>query len=495
MAWREAMQGDEQCANGRCWVSFLGLEITTLDEIAGQMMTFPDSVVGICQAVADAGGRAWLVGGCIRDRLIAKSSNVQIVDYDLEVYGLPWMRLQSVASQWGRVQQVGKAFSVLKLCCDGVEIDMALPRSERSCGLGHRDFSVVANPNMSPEQASCRRDFTINTIMYDPLNKVILDHHDGQKDLHAGVLRHVGAAFIEDPLRPLRAMQFCARFGLTLTDETAAMCRKMVAMSPSLPKARIWQEWRKWALADRPSKGLRALADSGWLSCYPPLAQLVDTPQEQRWHPEGDVWQHTIQVCIEAAKVSTRERLPERQRLTLMFAALCHDLGKPATTKTDDTGVLHSQGHAQQGVEPTLVFLTTIGAPRWLSAAVISLVREHLVHLHGKPTARAVRRLANRLQPSNIEIWEQLIEADASGRRPYPAGRPALAWLQLAQSLQVVAHPPVPVVTGKWLLEQGMEPGPAVGKMLARAWQDQLNGKIGSLDDAEQWWNHLQSSD
>ncbi|MDX8413032.1 MAG: HD domain-containing protein [Mariprofundales bacterium] len=461
--------------------------------VSPELMKLPDFVIGICQAIVDAGGQSWLVGGCVRDALISKQTNLQIVDYDLEIYGLPLIQLQSVASQWGRVQQVGKAFSVIKLCCNGVEIDMALPRRERSCGVGHRDFSIISDPNMSPEQASIRRDFTMNAIMYNPLSKVLLDYHDGQKDLHAGVLRHVGPAFIEDPLRPLRAMQFCARFGLTLTDETAAMCRKMVAMSPSLPKERIWQEWRKWALADRLGKGLRALADSGWISCYPPLARLVDTPQEPRWHPEGDVWQHTIQVCIEAAKVSARERLPERQRLVLIFAALCHDLGKPATTKVDDTGSLRSRGHTQQGVKPTLIFLTAIGAPRWLSAAVIPLVREHLVHLHGKPTARAVRRLANRLQPSNIVIWEQLIEADTSGRRPHPAGRPAMAWLQLAQVLQVIAHPPAPVVTGKWLLAKGVAPGPAVGKLLEHAWQAQLDGEIKSLDDAERWWNHLQS--
>jgi len=448
----------------------------------------PNAVLGICQDVADAGGRAWLVGGWVRDQWMAKPPLLHAVDYDLEVYGVPLIQLQLLLAHWGQVQQVGKKFSVLKLCCDGVAIDVALPRRERSCGMGHRDFSIFSDPKMRPMQAVERRDFTMNAMMYDLLNEVLLDFHGGRNDLRKAVLRHVGSAFVEDPLRPLRAMQFCARFNMALADDTATICHKMVVMAPSLPEARIWQEWRKWALASFPDAGLRALADSGWLACYPPLMALVDTPQEPCWHPEGDVWQHTMQVCRQAARVATREGVSERQRLVLLFAALCHDLGKPATTQRDDAGVLRSRGHAQQGVAPSGSFLSAIGAPQWLFAEVIPLVREHLVHLHGKPTARALRRLANRLQPSNIVMWEQLIEADASGRSPLPANRPAIAWLQMAQSLSVVARPPTMIVTGKWLLTKGMVPGPDVGIMLEAAWQAQLDGVIASADDAEQWW-------
>jgi len=452
-------------------------------------IVLPDAVGAICRAVAQAGGRAWLVGGWVRDGLMAKAMPPHAEDYDIEVYGLSLAQLQSVAIAFGRVLQVGKAFAVLKLCCDGIEIDLALPRRERSCGAGHRDFEVVADPKMTPQQASSRRDFTINAMMYDPLQKVLLDLHGGQDDLRSGQLRHVGDAFVEDPLRPLRAMQLCARFDAVLADKTADLCRSMVAMAPSLPVERIWQEWRKWALADHPDAGLRALADSGWLASYPPLALLVNTPQDPRWHPEGDVWQHTMQVCAQAARVAAREALSEDQRLVLMFSALCHDLGKPATTEADEAGVLRSRGHAQQGVDSTQRFLVAIGAPRWLHGQVQPLVREHLAHLHGAPTARAVRRLAYRLQPVSIEMWEQLIEADASGRHPHPADRPAMPWLQLAQEMAVIQQPPAPLVTGKWLLARGMTPGPAVGITLDAAWQAQLDGTITSMDTAEQWWH------
>jgi len=413
-------------------------------------------VIAICRAIADSGGRAWLVGGWVRDSLVAHAASSEPADYDLEVYGLSWRQLEEVAARFGQVITVGKQFAVLKLCCQGVDIDLVLPRSERSLGAGHRDFEVVADSQMRPQQASNRRDFTINAMLYDPLQQQLLDPHDGERDLAQGVLRHVGDAFIEDPLRPLRAMQLCARFNFVLADETAELCRSMVPMAEALPVERIWHEWRKWALADHPDAGLRALDESGWLACYPQLLPLADTPQNPRWHPEGDVWVHTIQVCKHAALVAQREGLTESQRLVLLFAGLCHDLGKPATTKRDEAGVLHSKGHAQEGLECTQAFLRVIGAPNGLQAQVEPLIREHLVHLNGKPTVRAVRRLACRLQPSSVAMWEHLVEADASGRFPHPVDRPAKPWLHLAQKIAVTERPPQPLVTGKWLLQHQM---------------------------------------
>jgi len=448
----------------------------------------PDCVESICRDVACAGGRAWLVGGWVRDGLMIPKIALSAVDYDLEVYGLSFTVLQSIAVRLGSVALVGKQFSVLKLRCGGIVMDLALPRNERSSGSGHCDFRIEADPQMTPQQACSRRDFTINAMLYDPLQHQLLDFYDGKSDLQNNRLRHIGDAFVEDPLRPLRAMQLCARFNLVLSRDTAALCRSMVPMANALPMERIWHEWRKWALADYPDAGLRALADSGWLACYAQLVPLADTPQDPRWHPEGDVWLHTIQVCRHAARVATRASLTESQRLVLLFSGLCHDLGKPMTTTRDHGGGLHSKGHAQKGLGVTEDFLTAIGAPSKLRAQVMPLIREHLVHLNGKPTAHAVRRLACRLQPSSIEMWEHLVEADASGRHPNPVDRPAKRWLQLAQEMTVMHKPQQPLVTGKWLLAQGMRAGPEVGMMLDRAWQAQLNGEIGSIQDAEIWW-------
>ncbi len=420
----------------------------------------------------------------MRDALLGRPSG----DYDLEVYGLSPERLRTVAASFGQVALVGRQFAVFKLDGGGVCVDLALPRRERSSGAGHRDFVVEPDPGMAPEQAVLRRDFTINAMMFDPLRGRLLDLCGGQEDLRRGVLRHVGSAFVEDPLRPLRAMQFCARCDMRLAPESAGLCRGMVAMASALPVARVAQEWRKWALADHPDAGLRALRASGWLDCYPELAALCDTPQDPVWHPEGDVWRHTVQVCAVAARVARREELTEEDRLVLLLAALCHDLGKPATTVADAEGRWRSRGHAEAGIAPTRAFLAAIGAARAVTARVMPLVREHLVHLHGGPTPRAVRRLADRLQPASLAMWEHLIEADASGRAPNPPGRPGLPWLRLAQEMAVQRTPPKPVVSGKWLLARGVAPGPRVGALLREAWQRQLDGEITDEESAQRWW-------
>ncbi|RMH51988.1 MAG: HD domain-containing protein [Zetaproteobacteria bacterium] len=448
-------------------------------------------LIALCRAIRSAGGSAWLVGGWVRDTLAGGDSS----DYDIEVFGLRADQLQRIAARFGRVLPVGRCFPVLKLEGADLRADLALPRREASTGPGHRDFAVAADPKMSPEEAAQRRDFTINAMMYDPIEDRLFDPFGGRADLRAGILRHVGPAFVEDPLRPLRAMQLAARLDLRLAPESADLCRTMVAESAALPEARIAGEWRKWATADHPEAGLRALRESGWIAAWPELARLPATPQEPRWHPEGDVWNHTVLCCAAAAAIARRDRLDAEARTVLLFAALCHDLGKPATTARGEDGLLHAHDHARAGLAPTGSLLTAIGAPRGVIERVVPLVREHLVHLHGDPTPRAVRRLADRLRPASLRDWERLIEADASGRAPHPPGRPALAWLRLAEALAVQRQPPKPIVTGKWLLAHGMTPGPEVGRLLRAAWQLQLDGVITDAASAETWWRTTQNGD
>ncbi len=461
--------------------------------MSGSLSTveLPASLMCFCHRVREAGGHVWLVGGWVRDHLLGRhgGGGEEGNDFDLEVYHLTPEHLYELASTMGRVVVVGKQFGVLKLVCDGVAMDVALPRSEVSTGGGHRDFSVHFDSDLAPEKASARRDFTINAMMFDPLSHQLLDLHGGEEDWRRGLLRHVGDAFVDDPLRPLRGMQFCARFNLKLAAETARFCQGMVDSMHKLPVERVWMEWQKWGLSNHPAAGLLALEQSGWLAGYPQLMPMVACLHEACWHPEGDVWQHTMLVCDAAAAIARRQRLTERRRLALLFAALCHDLGKPMASVTDAEGRVRSPGHARAGLQPTQAWLQQIGAPAWLMTAVLPLVREHLVHLHGEPTARAVRRLSARLQPVDMVLWEQLVEADASGRAPHPSDRPALPWLQRARAMKVMQQPPMPVVTGRWLLAHGMQPGKAVGEAIAAAWQAQLDGEIDSSETAESWWS------
>lgn len=443
----------------------------------------PVAVTLLCRRIGDAGGRGWLVGGCVRDLLLGIAPK----DFDVEVFGLPEAALLALLGELGRVESVGKQFGVHKLWLEGLEIDVALPRTERKSGTGHCGFTIHSDPGLDPERATLRRDFTMNAMMFDPLAGELLDLHDGAADLRLGRLRHVGPAFIEDPLRPLRAMQFAARFSLRLDEQTAALCREMLPEAASLPLARIWEEWRKWALSPAPGHGLQLLADSGWLSLYPELARLVDCPQDPRWHPEGDVWGHTLQSCDRAAEVAEARGLGIEMRLPLLFGVLAHDLGKPATTGIDVAGRITSRGHCDAGLPLAESLFERIGVPGRIRQQVAPLIREHMTHMHGEPTERAVRRLADRLVPAHIELWEMLVEADASGRAPAPPSRPALGWLEVARELSHQHGRPRPLLTGAMLIERGMAPGPEMGVLLDLAYQAQLDGEITDRASAIAW--------
>jgi len=440
-------------------------------------------VLNTCRSLRQAGGTAYLVGGCVRDMALGLVPK----DFDIEVYGLDMEQMQAVLAGLGKCEKVGKSFGVIKLWSHGHEIDIALPRTERKTAAGHRGFDVRFDPQLDPQEASSRRDFTINAMMLDPCENELLDFHGGMADLDARILRHISPAFSEDPLRVLRGMQFAARFGFRLHVETADLCRTLLAEACTLAIERIWVEWRKWAGGKYPSYGLRVLEDSGWIELYPELAAMMGCPQEPAWHPEGDVWTHTCLVVDQAAQVASRYTWESERRLYLLFAALVHDMGKPDTTFTDEAGRIRSPEHSQAGVKHCESFLARIGAPATLQAHLVPLVKEHLTHMHSPPSQRAVRRLAHRLEPADIELWEALVEADASGRSPLPSSRPALPWLEMAEAMQHHQGKPKPIVTGKMLMGLGIRPGPKMGKIIDAAFEAQLDGDIRDEASALAW--------
>jgi len=444
--------------------------------------TLPESLYTLCRHIESAGGHAWLVGGCIRDLILG----IQPKDFDLEIYGLHPEQLKPILRKLGRTELVGRQFGVFKLWMDKLEIDVALPRSESKSGSGHRGFDITIDPDLSPEIASLRRDFSINAIMFDPLKNQMMDFHDGIKDIKNKKLRHISDAFNEDPLRPLRAMQFAARFQLELDHETASVCKNMLGEAHTLSIERVWEEWKKWSHAQFPSYGLQALKDSGWIELYPEIQSMIDCPQSPRWHPEGDVWVHTLQVCDQAARIAIRHSLDDATTEYLLFSSLCHDFGKPVCTKSEESGI-SSPGHSEAGIALAERFACRIGAPTRLLEYIRPLVLDHITHLHGNPTPRALRRLAHRLEPANIELWEMLVEADASGRSPAPPSRPALEWLRHATKLNHHRSGPQAIVTGKMLLELGLSPGPEMGKIIKKAYVAQLEGVFGDEPSALVW--------
>ncbi|MCA1815835.1 MAG: hypothetical protein LC746_05400, partial [Acidobacteria bacterium] len=245
------------------------------------MADVPDKITALARAVREAGGRALLVGGCVRDALLGR----QPKDWDVEVYGVEPARLRALLEKFGRVDAVGEAFTVYKL---GRSLDVSLPRRERKQGRGHRGFVIEGDPAMSFEEAARRRDFTINAILFDPLTREHIDPFGGQTDLKNRILRAVAPeTFVEDSLRVLRAAQLAARFELEVDAATVELCRSIDLTD--LPAERVWGELEKLLLqAERPSVGFDWLAKlNATPRLFPEVQALVGVPQDSEWHPEG----------------------------------------------------------------------------------------------------------------------------------------------------------------------------------------------------------------
>ncbi len=423
----------------------------------------------VAQIIADQGGRALLVGGCVRDGLM----EIPAKDVDIEVYGLTADTIEELLKPHFKLDTVGRSFGVFIL--KGVDIDLALPRKESKVGPKHTDFVVEGDPTMSPKDAAARRDFTINAISFDPLTKELLDPYDGVTDLKQKQLCHVSPAFAEDPLRVLRGMQFVARFDLEVAPETISLCQQLNPID--LPAERLWEEWKKLLLKGiKLSKGLQFLKACNWLQYFPELEALVGCHQDPKWHPEGDVWNHTCH-CLDAF---AQNRIGDDWEDTIVgLATLCHDLGKPTTSYTDKTGRIRSPQHDVKGVPIAQSFLERLTRQKKVFEEVLPLVEQHMRPLalyRDKSSDSAVRRLAARVK--RLDRLVRVSFADKSGRPPivvkdFPEGD----WLlQKATSLKVKDSAPAPLLLGRHLIKESQKPGPEFSKILDHCYEAQLDG-------------------
>jgi len=434
--------------------------------------------------------RAYLVGGCVRDALAGLPHGK---DFDVEVFGLDYEPLIGALARWGKPDLVGRSFGVVKLSTSsGFSYDFTLARKDSKVAAGHKGFDVEFVPAISLQDAAARRDFTINSIMYDPRTGQVLDFFGGLADLKARILRHTSPAFTEDPLRVLRGMQFAGRFELSASPETVALSRSMKGSYPELAGERVREEWLKWAQRSRlPSAGLRFLAETEWIDHFPEIKALMDTPQEPEWHPEGDVFTHTCHACDALVKLTPWLDADAESKAVYMLAVLAHDFGKPSTTHRavkDGRERIVSPGHEEAGVELTRAFLARIRAPLVFEQRIIPLVRNHLIHLQ-TVSDRAIRRLAKRLEPESIEGLCLVMTADSMGRPPRPPVVPESVkmLLALAHELEVRQKPPTPILLGRHLLPLGITPGKQLGAILDKAYDAQLEGVFADLDGALEW--------
>lgn len=456
-------------------------------------------VVEVADVINRAGGRALLVGGSVRDAVLGNAPK----DYDIEVYGLPVEQVKELVMAFGHTREVGRSFGILKMFIEGgLQIDISLPRKDSKVEPGAEGgFAYKADHTMSIKDAARRRDFTINAPAADPLTGEIFDYFGGLKDMQDRVLRITDPErFADEPLRVMRAMQFVGRYGMEIDPEALRIMQEIAPRMRESERSRVGEEWRKLLLrSEKPSLGLSAgMALGIFKELHPDFPRLMETPQEPEWHPEGNVWVHTMMTVDEAAKIIRREQLDSQKALPIMLAVLCHDLGKIETTYIDENGRIVSPKHEPYGKEPTRKFLSSLGMSSAVISKVVNLVAEHLVptvlylneNMRGSMvSAGAIRKLASRLDPATIQELVMVCEADHYGRGEFPPDireqlclppnvyDPGPWMLERARQVQVEDSRPPDLTRGRDWLNFGFEPGRDIGAliMLANDLRDEMS--------------------
>ena len=425
-----------------------------------------------------AGGKPYLVGGCVRD-IVINGPRYTPKDIDIEVFGITEEKLREALDDYS-VSFVGQSFGVFKI--HKWNIDISIPRREIKTGDKHTDFEVELCPDISIKEAASRRDFTMNA-MYMDINKglVIADPFGGQKDIKNKVIRHTSEKFAEDPLRVLRAMQFAARLDFDVAPETIVLCSNL-SMN-DIPKERVFEEFSKLLLrGHKISKGLKFLRDCQWTRFFPEFMMLMGSEQSPEWHAEGDVWNHTL-LCMDEYSWDNFERgicssrMPdEYEDLVVGLAVLCHDFGKPYATTYED-GKIHHYGHEKMGEEPTRKFLSSITNRTKLIDDVVVLVNNHHrpAQLYPFGSDRSMRRLARDVE--RIDRLVRVVKADLKGRKPpHQRADELVEWiLDKAKKLKIEDCRPDPIMMGRHLIALGLKPSKDFGYILKGCYEAQLN--------------------
>lgn len=445
----------------------------------------------VAQAVREAGGRALIVGGYVRDRMLL---GVSEGDPDLEVFGLSARRLERALAPLGKVHRVGRSFPVLRI--GGMAVEVALPRRESKTGPGHLGFEVAADPDLTFPEAARRRDLSLNAMGLDPLTGELLDPYRGAEALAARTMRATDAAkFPEDPLRGLRVAAFASRFRFEADTDLARLCSELDLSE--LSAERIYDELGKILRGEEPSRGLRFLAETDLLRFFPELAALRGAGSEAEPERGGGAFGRTLGALDRAAALPNPDA---DDRMPLLYAVLCHDFGRG---RPGANGNPPEPERAAAGARLATGFLERIRAPRALTLVVAALVRhqETPARYGGQPASRAAFcRLARELDAAGTTA-EKLLQfaevlAPAGNDAGNDAGKDAAgtddgareeggfpegdAFREAAEAAGVFRKPPVAAVTGKRVLARGIAPGKHVGRILQRC--RDLQDETGETD-------------
>ena len=425
-------------------------------------------VTDLAKCVANLGGRTYYVGGYVRDMILEKPNK----DIDIEIHGISQDDLVKLLKGYGRVDIQGKSFGVLKV--KGYDVDISQPRRERKTGDKHTDFSVEVDPFMGTEEAAKRRDFTMNALMQDVLTGDIIDHFGGMQDIRDKTIRHVNdKTFKEDPLRVLRAAQFSARFGFSIAPETKEIMSKLDLSN--LPRERINEEMKKALLkSEKPSMFFDALKETYQLGRWlPEVKALIGCPQNEHFHPEGDVYNHTMMVLDNLAKYRDEADNP----YALMLSGLCHDFGKPLTVTWDEEKQIHRNlGHEKAGVVPAKDFLKRVAPSNDIRDYVLQMVEWHdrpLALYNGQSSETKTNRLFDSMKHPNGLILLTCADRTTASDKDIEEYK---HWLSDRLD-KYEERMKFPEVTGEDLIEMGMKPSREFSAILADTHDRHLRGE------------------
>lgn len=426
----------------------------------------------IVHAVSSAGGKAYVVGGFVRDALIGKDNK----DIDFEIHGLDSCKIEKLLFDVSGSPAVRKGSSFGVYGIKGYDFDIAMPRKEHCIGSKHTDFAVSVDPNMGVEEASRRRDFTINALMYDVESDEIIDCHNGCNDLASKTIRHVcDDTYIEDALRVFRAAQFAARFGFDIASETIALSRSISGKLSALSGERVESEMHKALMkSEHPSVFFRKLVEMDALGYwFPELSALIDTPQAPEFHPEGNVFEHTMLVIDQAAKVRDRADDP----YAFMLTALCHDYGKAKTTFFNEKKQrLVAYGHDNAAKPIVDAFMDRLRLPNAVRAYVQNLTALHMqpnMYVENNATDYAFNHMFDKTK--HAEDLLLLARCDHFGRglqRDYARYENKLS-AQLTKYRELME---LPEATADDFMKLGAKPSPLLGEMLEMSHKMHLKG-------------------
>ncbi len=425
----------------------------------------------ICRTLREQGFASYLVGGCVRDLLLGRTP----VDFDVATDARP----EEIVRWFPRSGRVGAHFGVVLVRDDDAQVEVATFRSDRSYSDGRHPDAVEFQTD--PREDALRRDFTINSLFLDPETGGVLDFTGGEADLRAGVIRAIGEPgmrFAEDHLRLLRAVRFAARLGFVIEPVTAAAIREAAAEIRTVSAERVREELTRILVEGGARRGFELLDDLALLpEVLPEVAAMKGVAQPPEFHPEGDVWIHTL-LMLEGLREPTE---------TLAWGVLLHDVGKPPTFRIAER--IRFDGHVEAGVEIAETVLTRLRFSSDDAAQVKALIENHLRFKDAPRMKESTLRRFLRLDRFAEHLELHRLDCQSSHRRLDHYEFVRARWEALSEE----QLRPALLVNGRDLIAMGYTPGPLFREVLHALEDGQLEGKVltraGAIQFVREWFD------